>query len=73
MGYIVEPMSYVNGPEVWIQHHRDQGHHPYAAPTKENPEQWECDCPDTPLIAVWRILTAEQIRHKFAHLYGAKP
>lgn len=36
--------------------------------TQENPERWECDCPDTPWVAVWRILTPEQLRQKFAHL-----
>jgi len=54
--------------EVWAERHRLEGHHPYPAPTDENPERWECDCPDTPWIAVWRILTPEQIRQKFAHL-----
>jgi hypothetical protein len=55
--------------EQWIAHHREQGHEPYAAPTKENPECWECRCdPDAVGIAVWRILTVEQIRQEFAHL-----
>ena len=46
----------------------DQGHNPDPAPTRENPERWECDCPETSGTAVWRILTPEQIRQKFAHL-----
>ena len=46
-----------------------QGHEPYAAPTRENPERWECKCdPDVVWTAVWRILTLEQISQKFAHL-----
>jgi len=57
------------GLEAWIEKHREMGHHPYPAPTTENPERWECKCnPDAKWTAVWRILTAEQIRHKFAHL-----
>ena len=32
------------------------------APTPENPERWDCDCG-----GLWRILTLEQIRQKFAH------
>lgn len=75
-GWIIEPIPptpyLVHGVEAWAQRHRDEGHHPYPAPTKKNPEQWECDCPDTPLIAVWRILTPEQIRQKFAHLGRAR-
>ena len=55
--------------ERWIARHREQGHEPYAAPTEENPECWECRCdPDAAWTAVWRILTIEQIRRKFAHL-----
>ena len=55
--------------EQWISHHREQGHQPYAAPTVENPERWDCKCdPDAVWTAVWRILTPEQIRQKFAHL-----
>ena len=72
-GYIVEPMSYRNGPEVWIQHHRDQGHEPYAAPTDENPEKWECKCdPDAPGVSVWRTLTVEQTRIKHERMYGGE-
>ncbi|OBB80296.1 hypothetical protein A5760_19610 [Mycobacterium colombiense] len=55
--------------ERWIVSHRGQGHEPYAAPTQENPERWECECdPDAVWTAVWRILTPDQIRQKFAHL-----
>lgn len=55
--------------ERWIAHHRAQGHEPYAARTRENPERWECKCdPDAVWTAVWRILTPEQVRQKFAHL-----
>jgi hypothetical protein len=53
----------------WVATHRDQGHHPYPNPTPENPERWECKCdPDAGWVAVWRILTPEQIAQKFAHL-----
>ena len=59
--------------EAWAQRHRDEGHHPYPAPTKENPERWECKCdPDAKWTAVWRILTVEQIGQKFAHLKHQK-
>jgi hypothetical protein len=55
--------------ETWVERHRLEGHHPHPAPTDENPERWECKCePDAPWTAVWRILTPEQVRHKFAHL-----
>jgi hypothetical protein len=55
--------------EHWIAHHREQGHEPFAAPTRENPERWECKCdPDDHWTAVWRILTPDQITQKFAHL-----
>lgn len=37
--------------------------HPHSVPTHDNPEKWECDCG-----TVWRILTIEQTRQKFAHL-----
>ena len=47
----------------WVAQHRDQGHHPHPAPTKENPEMWVCDCG-----YIWRILTLRQISAKFAHL-----
>ena len=53
----------------WIADHRKQGHHPYAAPTPENAERWECQCdPDAVWTAVWRMLTPTQIAAKFAHL-----
>jgi hypothetical protein len=56
-------------PTEWIAAHRALGHHPHPAPTKENPEQWECKCdPDAVWTAVWRILTPRQVRQKFAHL-----
>lgn len=44
-------------PEEWAQCHRDAGHHPYSAPTEENPERWDSDCGH-----IWRILTLEHIR-----------
>ena len=52
----------------WIAQHRDQGHHPYPAPTRENPERWECKCdPEANWTAIWRILTIERgFREKFA-------
>jgi len=35
----------------------------------ENPERWECQCdPEAVWTAVWRILTPERVRRKFAHL-----
>jgi hypothetical protein len=49
--------------EEWVEHHRLDGHYPHPAPTHDNPEKWECDCG-----TVWRILTIEQTRQKFAHL-----
>ena len=49
--------------QEWVERHRHDGHHPHAAPTKENPERWDCDCG-----TIWRILTMEQLRQKFAHL-----
>ena len=53
----------------WITEHRHQGHHPYPAPTRENPECWECKCDqDAVWTAVWRRLTPTQIAAKFAHL-----
>ena len=54
--------------EEWAAHHRSLGHNPHSAPTPENPECWECDCPDTAWVAIWRIRTADQIRQKFAYL-----
>jgi hypothetical protein len=47
----------------WIAHHRDLGHHPEHSPTVENPDLVRCDCG-----GIWRILTQDQIRKKFAHL-----
>ena len=29
--------------ERWIAAHQAMGHHPHPAPTKENPEEWDCD------------------------------
>ena len=49
--------------EEWAERQRRAGHHPQPAPTKENPERWDCECG-----GLWRILTFEQIRPKFAHL-----
>jgi hypothetical protein len=49
--------------EEWVERHRIEGHYPHAAPTKENPERWDCECG-----YIWRILTVEQLRQKFAHL-----
>ena len=52
-----------------VAHHRCLGHNPHPAPTIENPERWECKCdPEAVWTAVWRILTPEQVRQKFAHL-----
>jgi hypothetical protein len=52
--------------EIWAERHRLEGHHPYPAPTLENPERWECKCdPNASWIAVCRTLTAEQTRQKF--------
>ena len=48
--------------EEWVERHRLEGHHPHAVPTHDNPEKWECYCG-----TVWRILTRDQIRMKFAH------
>lgn len=62
-----------NGVEAWADRHRRDGHHPHPAPTMENPEQWECECdPDANWTAVWRTLTSDQIRQKFAHLKNQK-
>ncbi len=59
--------------ERWAEDHRLQGHHPYPAPTPENPERWECKCdPDAVWTAVYRIHTREQIAQKFAHLSEEK-
>ena len=66
-GWIIEPIPptpyLVHGVEAWAQRHRDEGHHPYSAPTPENPERWDCECG-----YLWRILTPDQIRQKYAHL-----
>ncbi len=76
-GWIIEPQptryQREHGIEAWIEGHLLKGHHPYPAPTKENPEQWECKCyPDrADVVSVWRILTAEQSRHKWACMFGA--
>ena len=43
--------------ETWAERHRMMGHQPHSAPTKENPERWDCDCG-----YIWRILAVEQIR-----------
>jgi hypothetical protein len=48
--------------EEWVERHRLEGHHPHP-PTDENPERRDCECG-----YIWRILTGEQIRMKFAHL-----
>ena len=45
--------------EEWAAHHRGQGHHPHPAPTKENPERWDCDCG-----GINRTLTVEHIAKK---------
>jgi hypothetical protein len=44
-GWIVEPQPARHRVEEWAAHHRSLGHHPHPAPTPENPERWECDCP----------------------------
>jgi hypothetical protein len=44
---------------------------PQPAPRADHrePEPWECKCdPEAVWTAVWRILTPEQVRQKFAHL-----
>src|SRR5271167_1139414 len=70
-GWICEPQPARHGVEEWAALHRSLGHDPHPAPTDENPERWECECPGITGVAVWRILTAEQIRMKFAHLGAA--
>jgi hypothetical protein len=58
--------------EIWAERHRLEGHHPYPAPTLDNPERWECKCdPNASWIAVCRTPTAKQTRQKFAHLGAA--
>ena len=54
----------MNHREEWIAAPRKLGHHPHPAPTKENPEEWDCDGCN----GIWRILTPSQVRQKFAHL-----
>lgn len=49
--------------EEWVDRHSLEGHHPHPVPTHDNPEKWECDCG-----TIWRILTIEQMRQKYAHL-----
>lgn len=67
IGKPLSPMEQMR--ERWIVSHSERGHEPYAAPTPENPERWECKCdPDAVWTAVWRILTPAQVRQKFAHL-----
>ena len=53
-----------HGVEAWAERHRMIGHHPQPAPTPANPGRWDCDGCNT----IWRILTVEQVRQKFAHL-----
>ena len=69
-GWITEPIPptpyLVYGVEAWAQRHRDEGHHPHPAPTRENPERWDCECG-----YLWRILTPDQIRQKWACMFGA--
>jgi hypothetical protein len=58
--------------ETWAERHRREGHHPYPAPTKENPERWECKCdPEWVGFSVWRILTERQEREKWRKMMGA--
>jgi hypothetical protein len=49
--------------EGWVERHQLEGHYPHPAPTEENPERWDCECG-----SIWRILTDDQLRMKFAHL-----
>jgi hypothetical protein len=71
-GWIVPPRPNPHSVEAWAERHRRDGHHPYPAPTAENPERWECKCdPDAAWTAVWRILTLEQTERKFRHLGAA--
>ncbi|WP_139807378.1 hypothetical protein [Mycobacterium avium] len=68
-GWIIPPRPNLYSVEAWAERHRRDGHNPHPAPTAENPEQWECKCdPDAAWTAVWRILTLDQIRRKYAHL-----
>lgn len=64
----------MNRRDDWIADRRQQSHHPYAAPTPENPERSECQCdPDAVWTAVWRTLSLTQVRQKFAHLRRGYP
>ena len=69
-GWIIEPQPAAerrkHSVEAWAERHRLDGHHPHPAPTPVNPERWDCECG-----YIWRILTGEQIRQKFAHLGAA--
>ncbi len=73
-GWIADPpIPRANEPQEWIEKHRALGHHPYPAPTTKNPEQWKCKCdPDSKWTTYWRILTAEQTRHKFTCMFGGQ-
>ena len=45
------------------------GPQPAPPADQREPERWECKCdPEAVWTAVWRILTPEQVRQKFAHL-----
>jgi hypothetical protein len=54
--------------EAWAERHRRVGHNPRPAPTRENPERWDCD----DCNHIWRILTPEHVRQKFVHLRTPK-
>jgi hypothetical protein len=56
-----------NSAEAWAQRHSRAGHNPRPAPTKDNPDMWECDCG-----SIRCTLTGEQIRQKFGHLAAAR-
>lgn len=73
-GWIADPPPpRANTLQRWIERHRALGHYPYPAPNTANPEKWECKCdPDSNWTAVWRILTLEQIKHKFTCMYGGR-
>ena len=62
------PLDADHSVEAWAERHRRVGHHPHPALTKENPERWDCECGH-----LWRILTPEQVRRKFAHLKHDHP
>lgn len=51
----------------WVGRHRFQGHDPHPAPTRENPERWDCDCGQ-----VRRSYAGEQTRRRYAHLRAQK-